>query len=867
MNSRSNDRIKSSILVYIATTVLTMLLMMPLQKPVHANAAGVGDAPPLEELAADRNAGVNWLEDDSTTFRYTAPRTIEIIRPVRYVPIRWIELHAPRHAECQGPGGVPFGGPIPTSGAGTWRTSEWAHWVIAKMNETYTGTGIQFWLRSYEAYCTRVVARFLRDSAGDPMPEQLIAPFTGAEVLDDIEMLFPHADLSDLGLSESLRRERWLQRAFALYGDPHGMPIFVHSDFLDAGGSPGLPYADTDGWHENDYVLPQHGYFPWDSPGLAFIFLSGISQGPRWQVPPEAVPSHELGHAFGNVHTHDFHGLIEHGAFPDGSPYTWADHWDLAHVDTGPEVRAFGSREEAQDWIATHGTDRLRRIDERWNVILDKDSGRMSVRLSYDREQTVHSETQVETVAGGTARMLQGLSFDFTYEGGDPPHTYSWQRNVMAYRYPEVYDPFPRVDSIDPYDYLAARFSQSQIEVMQRQLDGSTAFLATDYGTIPAGKESYFATRFNLLGDGKTEDFVWYSNGEGPASVDPGDDRPDMIAFRAAPAGTTGLDSNAQLVAGDFNGDGLTDLLWHDANNMMTFLWSRLEMQGGGNGVHRWDQETVGPALTGLVGHEVVFAGDFDGNGADDLFFGEPITDPSGGGIIVPVTQDPETVVYFKNDPTCRSYVFCLSHVTSLDLQDITGPVAVGDFDSANGDDFVWASYSHGTTYASILWSDESGGFTPGQWITVGSGRYVPHAGNYNGSGGDDVLWLDPTNTPEIVWWGGTGGERRMLCGPGGSWNCVDRGWNVASRSPRVTIGDFDGNGADDILIHDSHEPSVCFSARGNHLTYAGNHVRLRVALHNAVHYLTAVGEFDGVTSGGDRLGDDVFLYFRPDVE
>lgn len=528
----------------------------------------------------------------------------------------------------------------------------------------------------------------------------------------------------------------------------------------------------------------------------------------------------------------------------------------------GGVITDFESHDQAERWIAGHGTYRIGRIDDHFSIFLDPGSGRATVELNCDPDLTFHSETQVPTVDGGQVRLLQGLSFDFEYgtrftfdyRTQNPPQPYSWQRNIMSYRYAREIDSNPdtRREEIDPYDYLTARFSQSQIELMQRQLAGSTPFVVSIHGIRPPGTWDLFASQDQLLGDGGTEDFVWYSNGEGPADVDAGDDLPDRIAFRMAPAGSVGLDTAANLVAGDFNGDGLTDLLWHDAQRPSTLLWSRVEPEEGTPGVHQWDEEPL--AASALAGYSTVFAGDFDGNGADDLFLARP-------------GENTATVVHFRSDPSCRSFATCQSQTTTAQVGGIEGPVAVGNFDGRNGDDFLWASVSGGTTVAYVYWSNADGSFTADTATDVGGAEYIPYAGNFNGTGGDEVLWYDPSAGNEVLWWGAggeAGDEHRMLCGPGGSSDCIDVSWNVISASPRLTIGDFDGNGADDILIQDTHEPFICFSSQGSQTVYAGSYTVLQVALRSSRDYLAAVGEFDGASDDSGRLGEDVFLYYRP---
>jgi len=63
------------------------------------------------------------------------------------------------------------------------------------------------------------------------------------------------------------------------------------------------------------------------------------------------------------------------------------------------------------------------------------------------------------------------------------------------------------------------------------------------------------------------------------------------------------------------------------------------------------------------------------------------------------------------------------------------------------------------------------------------------------------------------------------------------------------------------------HDPrfaraTILFSTKGTQLTYAGKLCALKVALRNSAKYLTVVGEFDHAVYAGNRLGDDILLFY-----
>jgi len=334
------------------------------------------------ELDAQRVLGRRGVpyefEIVTRTFLVNEEQVEDAVHTTRYIPLRWIELHAPRHSECQLPGGSAFSGPLPTTGGNAWTSSEWLNWMIAEMNKVFEGSDIQFWLQSHDVFCTETVAWW--DDTWDTVPDERLHTYEWDAVKADIEMVFPHAGERYDFDGEMLHRRAWLHKGFILYGDPHGLTFFVHSDFETAvrDHHQRLPYE----------VLPQHGYYPWYTPGVVYMFLSAIvPQHGHWEFDEELTPAHEIGHALGNCHTHDFDGFcLDAGTFPGGEPYTWADHWDLITAYTGSGHLGFSSRAEAEKWLADFPALQPVRIDRFGevpaNITLDAGSGRMTATVS-----------------------------------------------------------------------------------------------------------------------------------------------------------------------------------------------------------------------------------------------------------------------------------------------------------------------------------------------------------------------------------------------------------------------------------------------------------------------------------------------------
>ena len=126
---------------------------------------------------------------------------------------------------------------------------------------------------------------------------------------------------------------------------------------------------------------------------------------------------------------------------------------------------------------------------------------------------------------------------------------------------------------------------------------------------------------------------------------------------------------------------------------------------------------------TQVIGTYTPLAGDFDGNGYDDVFWYGP-----GSG----------TDVMWWNCAGIRSEV--------VPVLGVYVPL-VGDFDRNGFDDIFW--YGPGTGPDSAWYFGPTGRRGVAQSVTGAS--YRPAAGDFNRDGYDDIVWYTPGSGPEPV--------------------------------------------------------------------------------------------------------------------
>lgn len=228
----------------------------------------------------------------------------------------------------------------------------------------------------------------------------------------------------------------------------------------------------------------------------------------------------------------------------------------------------------------------------------------------------------------------------------------------------------------------------------------------------------------------------------------------DGIAWNGAPKAFRSQRVNGDYLplVEDFDGDGDDDVFWYAAGSRPDYLW--------------WSDgdRTFTSTPARVNGTYQPFVGDFDGNGAGDVFWYAPGSTPDyvwwGGAS------------GFSSRPTTVNGSY---------------QPFVGDFDGDGATDITW--YAPGSAADFVWWSD--GDRTFRSVATRINGTYRTSTGDHDGDGKDDVFFHGRGARPDYVWWGAA--DRRFTSVPrtvGGTYGLVP--------------GDFDGDGADDLLLHGS---------------------------------------------------------------
>lgn len=362
---------------------------------------------------------------------------------------------------------------------------------------------------------------------------------------------------------------------------------------------------------------------------------------------------------------------------------------------------------------------------------------------------------------------LQNASATFDYVGYTPLADTLWK--------PVVAD----VDGDGDDDLLTASPSQNTIDYYRQPASGRLVYETTF--AIPS--RAPFAAG-DVNGDGRTDVVLADAGGLGVLYGREYEDR--------------------RLTRGnDFNGDGISDLLWRrDASGQATIWRSALS------------NASTAVTTSGLDWY-VAGTNDFDGDGRSDLLFrnrrsGSNVFWKSGNSAtphaVAAVTDLAWTVagtgdfdadgradILWRNTRTGANAIWrSASSATPLAVTGVTNQawqiVAVGDFDDDGRSDIFWRNASTGIN---VIWRSGNSatqisvrGVTDLAWRVVG-------AGDFDGDGRCDVLWRNAGTGVNVVWNSANYETQQLLAK-------TDAAWKVA------TTGDFDGDGRSDIVWRSS---------------------------------------------------------------
>ena len=205
----------------------------------------------------------------------------------------------------------------------------------------------------------------------------------------------------------------------------------------------------------------------------------------------------------------------------------------------------------------------------------------------------------------------------------------------------------------------------------------------------------------------------------------------------------------------DLNGDDRSDLLWRHAENGANTLWLSAR-----SGTRQPMPRVVDPAWS------VAGIGDFDGDGEDDLFWRHAVT---GANTV------------WRSGRSAR-------RMPIRDVTDTTWEVVgIGDFDGDSLDDVVWRQRGTG---ANSIWRAANADAPLAMEDDANLNWEVAGIGDFDADGLSDVYWKHRTNGA-LRYWPAADAARAV----------ATRGPDPDREVPETFVGDFDGNGASDLLV------------------------------------------------------------------
>ena len=247
---------------------------------------------------------------------------------------------------------------------------------------------------------------------------------------------------------------------------------------------------------------------------------------------------------------------------------------------------------------------------------------------------------------------------------------------------------------------------------------GSDMFLAKVGGSHLAS----WAGDFN--GDG-IDDILWRNDATGQGSI-----------WHSASAHTVvniSRVTNLQwriVGVGDFDGDDRSDILWRNAATGANTVWR--------SGDSRTSLATTSVTNTNWEVHGI---GDFDADGADDIVWHNVATG--------------ETALWYGADSNAAASLFRIGNLA----WDIVG---AGDFDGDGAADLLWRNMAEGRN---TIWRNASSAQAQAVAGVLRQTWQIMATGDYIGDGKSDLLWRDNWRGTNTIWRSANAGTTQSVTG------------------------------------------------------------------------------------------------------